>query len=156
MCEQANRLELIKEAYRLSEMRLAGEAQAASVSDQRAATFCAGALAVAGLLTGLFDPATPNYGLLISATLLLIATVVAGYALRPRDFYFPGAAYSDFAEDISGNVAVSKVLSQMGDFNDTHSHSNAKVLHDNAKLTSIAFGLAMIALLIAIITQWIV
>jgi len=144
---------LVSEAYRLSEQKLQSQFASALAADQRALNFCAILIAAAAILTGFFDPRDPKYGLLLSASLLIVAAAMAGYAARPVKFYSPGAKFSDLTENLLENTNYCDVLSEVGKFNDDHSLENSKVMKSNNNILKWAFSIAILGIAVAVLTS---
>ncbi len=150
MCEKANRALLQKEAYRLSELSLASDSNAASVADQRANGFSGMSLAGAAILTGLFDEKTPNVGLLGAAALMVVAAAIAAYSARPQKFYFPGARFDDFDPDFASNTSYEDAIEELARYNDKHSRYNRDVLQKNSLYLTASYVVAVLGLLVGI------
>ena len=154
MLEQEDNLKMLRmEAYRLSELALNSDASAANVADQRANSFSGMALTGAALLTGLNDPETTNVGLLLAAFILVAASGVAAFTTRPKNFYYPGARFSDFDPDIEANIPFENSLVELARFNDKHSRYNRDVLEKNAQLLTIAYRIAIGGVIFGILSQ---
>jgi len=153
MCENGNIEKLTLEAYRLSELALDSDEKAAAAADQRANGFFAATLAIAALLASFFDSDSPEYGLLVSAFLFAMAGAFAGYSIRPKDFYFPGAKFELFADDIKINRDFIESISELAQFNDQNSDENKRQLDNNAKLIWIGYRLAFFAATIAFLSH---
>jgi hypothetical protein len=141
------------EAYRLSEKSLESDVAASFSADQRAMSFCGIVVAAAAILTGLFDPGSPNFGLLLSALILAISAGFAGFSARPVTFYFPGARFDDFESDFDQNIEYVIVIDQLARFNDKHSRFNRKILESNANIFGKSYILAIFGISIAILSQ---
>lgn len=148
------RRQLKLEAYRLSERMLEMEVSIATASDQRAIAFSGVLVAGSAILAGLFNPALPNYGLLIATAFLLLSAIFSGLAARPVKLYTPGAWFDDFKEDIEKNEPnYMASLEELAQFNDKHSQQNKEIIQKNAKLLNRSFYLAILGISIAILSQ---
>lgn len=146
--------ELIKEAYRLSEVRLASQQTSALASDARAMAFAGLVLAAAAILCGLAKDAYAPMALLIGSGLLVVAAALAGYSARPVDFYMPGANFDDLQEDIEQGVEYLKVIAELGRFNDKHTATNHRMMEANARCMKWAFLTSLFAILVASVPQF--
>jgi hypothetical protein len=134
------RLDLIKEACRHGEARLAAQVQIATSADQRATVlagiYVAAATGVIGAIAAseLFRNSPPLLvGSCATAVTFLIAAILCILATLPVDFWTPGndpeAWYPDMEKGTSPEIAIGE---QTDHFN-RHITSNNEVIARNAK-----------------------
>lgn len=144
---------VIDEAYRLVELRLQAQFEAAIAADQRAIGVAGMLIAAASILTALAQGDTVDGTLLIGAAGLVGAAFLAGFAARPQDFYTPGALFEDLAEDIASGADIDQVKTELGGFNDKHSRVNDQQMKRNSRLVMAAFALALVSITFVIVSQ---
>lgn len=153
MCEQDTTNCLVLEAYRLSELQLIGDEQAAAAADQRATNFFAACLAAATILATLYAAGQGGIGLLVSCALFALAGALAGYSIRPRQFYYPGTTFESFEADINGQKPYLDAIKELAAFNDENSTENKQKLLASSKLIWWSYRIAFAAVVALFLFQ---
>jgi hypothetical protein len=130
-----SKVHLLSLCFEQSQALLASQASAAFGADSRAMSFCGACLAAASLLVGLASVAsTTNVVFLVLGAICEIsAAIIAAYAARPRNFYFPGAQPDDLRSDIAGQRDLPEVLKELIDFSQKHIDINRIIIRENAR-----------------------
>ena len=138
-----NKEELILEAYRRSEERLAVQQTMALAADQRALTFSGLLFAAAAILAGLTENASDASSLFWTSGILVVSAAFAGWSARPVDFGSAGGRFSSLKKDIEDDVPHLNALQQIGEYNDEHISDNEVLMAKNGRLMRWSYFIAI-------------
>jgi hypothetical protein len=160
---QGKKLDLIKEACRHGELKLAAQVQIAASADQRATVlagiYVAAATGVIGAVAAV-DVIRSSHPLAAAGTTAAIAFLVAAVlcilATLPTDFWVPGNYPAEWYADIEANPPLEVAIGEQASHFDNAIRENNKVLERNARRflwgAAIGIGAPFIGILVAGLT----
>ncbi len=150
---ESERLQVVKEALRHTELHIKGLEDLASNADRRSTSFFAGGLTFAGLLiaSAQFFPSTVTS--ITAAIICIVAAIVSVFSILPKRFHILGHRWNDWKDHVVEGDSLIDVLISQAEENDQRIIHNFNVLDRSARRFLWTVRLLIFAFIIMILGQ---